>query len=261
LGEASAISDSSGRFSLTAPVGVASETRLTITGTSLVDRQIFVTPTTHALSLDGIFQDGTFSLDFYRELVRNNLEQPGALLPVEHWTTSPHVFIPTVDDNGKTVDRATLDGVASALQTAVSAWTGGRYSAGIEFVNSAPPTLAAGQASVTWQTGGDAMTCGSAEVDGSHIWFNYTNKLCACPDSAVAPSTVTHEVGHLMGFWHTDDKNDEMYYAMTACSKDLSPRERYHSAIAFARPNGNQDPDNDPGSSPLVRRGKPVVLP
>src|SRR5262245_61792521 len=77
LGNLSTSSDASGHFSLTAPVGMASETRLTITGASLVDRLIFVTPTTHNISADAIVQDGTFSLDFYRQLVRNNLEEPG----------------------------------------------------------------------------------------------------------------------------------------------------------------------------------------
>src|SRR5262245_11015953 len=72
LGKYSTSSDAAGHFSLTAPVGLASETRMTITGASLVDRQIFVMPTTHTISVDAIAQDGTFSLDFYRELVRNN---------------------------------------------------------------------------------------------------------------------------------------------------------------------------------------------
>ena len=261
LSTGSTTSDASGHFTIGAPTGLGAELRLTITGASLVDRQMFVLPTTHAVAADAILQDGTFSLDYYRELVRNNLEQPGALLPIEHWTTSPHVFIPTVDDTGKTMDRSTLDGVASQIQMAVNEWTAGRYSAGIEFVSSVPATLATDQVSVTWQTTGDSQICGSAEVDGFHIWLDYTNKLCSCPASAVAPSTVMHEVGHLMGFWHTDDKNDEMYYQMTTCGKDLSPRERYHAAIAFARQNGNQDPDNDPGTNPSRRRGKPVVLP
>jgi hypothetical protein len=260
VGAATSTTDAAGAFALTSPATLGSEVRMAVSGTALVDRSLFVMPTSHAAAVDAIDQDGTFSLDFYRELVRNNLEEPGVLHAVQHWTTSPHFFIPTVDDAGKAMDRTTLDTVASTLMNAVTAWTAGRYAASVEFVSAAPSALAPGQASVAWQTTGDAQTCGTAEVGGSHVWFHYTNKLCACSTSAVAPSTVMHEVGHLMGFWHTDDKGDEMYYAMTSCMKDLSSRERYHSAIAFARPNGNQDADADPGSRPAARRGPPVIL-
>jgi hypothetical protein len=48
-----------------------------------------------------------------------------------------------------------------------------------------------------------------------------------------------------MGFYHTDSQNDVMSDGGT-CDEEPSGRERYHAAIAYARPPGNSDPDNDP---------------
>jgi hypothetical protein len=48
-----------------------------------------------------------------------------------------------------------------------------------------------------------------------------------------------------MGFWYTDG-NDVMHSgAGDFCDATLSARERYHAAIAYARPVGNRDPDDD----------------
>ncbi len=63
----------------------------------------------------------------------------------------------------------------------------------------------------------------------------------------MTPQIVRHELVHAFGFWHTDNVNDAMYgKANNVCDAPLSARERYHAAIAYARPVGNVDPDADP---------------
>lgn len=64
-----------------------------------------------------------------------------------------------------------------------------------------------------------------------------------------------HEVGHALGYFHVSDKNSVMYpFAPGNCPPgDLSPSEAYHAAIAYSRPRGNTDPDNDPSSGQLLQ--------
>ena len=63
-------------------------------------------------------------------------------------------------------------------------------------------------------------------------------------------SLVRHELGHALGYWHTDAPTDVMS-AVTWISNVQQPsaRERAHAAIAYARPVGNTDPDTDPSGT------------
>jgi hypothetical protein len=57
-----------------------------------------------------------------------------------------------------------------------------------------------------------------------------------------------------MGFFHTDSSDDVMFSEDVQCTREVSARERYHAAIAYARPVGNSDPDTDPGGTVYIER-------
>jgi predicted Zn-dependent protease len=55
-------------------------------------------------------------------------------------------------------------------------------------------------------------------------------------------STVKHELGHAMGFYHTDQPTDLMYAQYTGCDKEPSEREQFHARVTYTQPNGSRDP-------------------
>ena len=60
-------------------------------------------------------------------------------------------------------------------------------------------------------------------------------RAAAVSTTAVYPRLIRHELGHAMGYYHTDDAADVMYgNAITsrACNVDASERERRHAKFA-----------------------------
>ena len=90
--------------------------------------------------------------------------------------------------------------------------------------------------------------CGLSDVatSGGVITFASKRAVCPCGGYTIAPTLVRHELGHAMGFYHTDGGSDLMRATYSACDAPPSARERYHAAIAYQRPVGNVDPDTDP---------------
>ena len=109
-------------------------------------------------------------------------------------------------------------------------------------VRFAPPTI-------------NAKICGQAQVGVSggaiDLYSNTPGIECRCAGlSDIRPLTVRHELGHALGFFHTDSASDVMAgFGVAGCDALPSARERYHAAIAYRRPVGNMEPDADPTSA------------
>jgi hypothetical protein len=95
--------------------------------------------------------------------------------------------------------------------------------------------------------------CGRADVGRPggtlQLWVP-TAAACGCNGTtAIRPRMIRHELGHAMGFWHTDNAADIMTAASGVCDAMPSARELQAAAIAYARPVGNTDPDVDPAGA------------
>lgn len=240
LGNVQAVTDAAGGFAIQMPP--AGTLALALSGSGIVPRSLFVAAgSSRAVSVDAIALAG-FDLNFYRQMVRNGLDTQGsALQPLRRWTRDVHVFLQT------DADVRTLDMVEQTLRDAIPRWTAGRFNVVEVERGSGTPQKPTGWLLVLWRD--EPNICGSTAVggDGGVMFLSPPKAICTCAGFALKPQTVRHEAGHAMGFWHTDSPADAMYgQANSVCDAPISARELAAAAVAYSRPVGNVDPDQDP---------------
>jgi hypothetical protein len=168
-------------------------------------------------------------LAFYRAFVQNGFEAPDQLEHVRRLPGPLRIYLRTEDDAGRAIDATTLNTTARVLSESVGIWSGGQFGV-TEIVRGAGTReKAPGWLTVKWSSAATADRCGRSTVgvDGGFIEFNdLANCSCGLP-SRIYPRVVRHELGHAMGYYHTDQISDVMYgRAISAEGCDLQPSER-----------------------------------
>ena len=248
------ITDANGSFSYQTTTAVS---LLSMTGAGILSRGLVVNASTSRdLSVDAIALSGGFDLDFYRKLVRDGYEEPAALQPLRRWTRTPSFYLKTVDEAGSPLTEATLAAIETVLRDGVPRWTGGALGTPAIERGTGTREGQSGWITVKFPFPGNSNYCGHAQVGVDGGWIELethgNGSLCRTASSLIAPRTIRHELGHALGFYHTGDSGDVMSGLTWFLSQgdDLpTARELYHAALAYKRPVGNRDPDNDPTSA------------
>lgn len=183
---------------------------------------------------------GGFEPIFYRAFLQNGFESPDRLEPVRILPGPFRVYLRTADETGAAIDRTTLDTVERTLIESAPIWSGGALGVTGVVRGTSSKRKAAGWLTVKWSRTAFGASCGRSTVgvDGGYIELNASGSCSCGTPSLVYPRLVRHELGHAMGYYHTDDPLDVMYgRPITADTCDALPsdRERRHAALTYRR--------------------------
>lgn len=178
--------------------------------------------------------------DFFRAFVQNAFDAPDQLAPIRLLSGPLRVYVQTHDNAGRAIDGATLDATERTLIDAARIWSGERFGViGITRGTGSRETVP-GWITVKWSGDPPGDSCGRSTVgiDGGFIELNVSG-ACSCGTATrVYPRLIRHELGHAMGYYHTDHPDDVMYgrsITSAQCSALPSERERLHARLAHAQ--------------------------
>lgn len=174
---------------------------------------------------------------FYRAFLQNGYEAPDRLEPIRMIRGPLRVYVQTQDDGGRAIDAISLKTTERILIDSALIWSGGAFGINEVITGTSTREKVPGWLTVKWSSSVANDRCGRSTVgiDGGYIEFN-TSAVCSCGlGMAVYPRLIRHELGHAMGYYHTDSVDDVMYgRAISSDTCDTLPSDRERRLAKFA---------------------------
>ena len=263
-GSLTSTTNAEGRFTLSQAVPPTTTLRTSITAAGHLLRETGLAwpRAIPEAQIDLIALAPPFSLDLYKQLVRDALESP-ELRPLYRWTTQPRVALYPFDDSGRPLPPEVTATIRETVPKAIAAWSGGLFeNVSVEEVQ--VPDGQEGWIVLHALRNESSDYCGLASFryrgEGQIVTARIELVLdtCACGSRKISPNTIAHELAHGLGFWHVEGPYLLVGQAGDGCSafenEVITPVEAAHARIAYSRPPGNRDPDRDPDNSAFALR-------
>ena len=179
-----------------------------------------------------------FEPAFYRAFLQNGYEAPDHLEPIRILKGPLRVYLRDRDETGRTVDAAALNATETTLRESAWIWSGETFGVAEIVRGTGTREKVPGWITVKWRVPTTDDRCGRSTVgvDGGYIELNLSPSCRCGQTSGVYPRLIRHELGHAMGYYHTDSAADVMYGQATAaeaCDALQSDRERRHAKFAY----------------------------
>jgi hypothetical protein len=189
--------------------------------------------------LTALLADPRFDRGFYRQFALG-----GGAQPLRRQEGPPNLYLYTVDDAGTAIDARTLTMTAAALIDVAGSLTGRFGLAGLQTGTGPAPQLP-NMITVFWFKETHPALCGEGSLGGRviRLYPNTPGCRCAGNPASMNMAIVKHELGHTLGYYHTDSPNDLMFGGNTGvCDQNPSEREIFHARVAYSMPLGSLDP-------------------
>jgi hypothetical protein len=223
---------------------------------------ITLAPSRTDIVLDVIKDALPFSLAFYREFARNNLES--GLQPLNPWTIAPSFYFNTTTViSGTRVPDDVINRLIEIFRRSVHELSAGKFEAAAFETGTVARDQQPGWVNVTFYSEMVNNSLGSASVGGNMgvMSLRYDPTLASTSFSnpyhceSVVVQVADHEITHTMGFWHTSNVFVDTFSGEGCPGQGRPAHVLHHAAIVYSRPPGNRDPDSDPDAA--VRQTSP----